>query len=143
MWRILNPDWTCQGRKQSPINIDPKAVVPDHMVNNIALKVTPPNRPLAGVLRNNGHAPTLSISPDMSVKLQGANLMFDYYLKQLHFHFGCDNDQGSEHRIDNQPFPLEVNHCLIFSKGHSEFSSTACKIQVTVNIGIYIQRNIS
>ena len=34
----------------------------NEIVKNIVIKVTPQNSPLSGVLRNNGHAPTLSLS---------------------------------------------------------------------------------
>ena len=79
-------------------------------MKNIMIKVVPPNSPLSGVLRNNGHAPTLSLADDISVKLFGGSLTNDYYLKQLHFHFGCDSSSGSEHHIDGVVLPLEVRY---------------------------------
>lgn len=82
----------------------------NEIVKNIVIKVTPQNSPLSGVLRNNGHAPTLSLSNEVSVKLMGGTLMNDYYLKQLHFHFGCDSTTGSEHHINGIVYPLEVWH---------------------------------
>ena len=33
-----------------------------------------------------------------------------YLLKQLHFHWGNDDTVGSEHTIDGQSYPLEVNN---------------------------------
>jgi carbonic anhydrase len=32
-----------------------------------------------------------------------------YYLKQFHFHWGYNIWQGSEHYINNEKFPAEVN----------------------------------
>ncbi|XP_065668854.1 uncharacterized protein LOC100212032 isoform X3 [Hydra vulgaris] len=111
-WHLLNVDWTCTARKQSPIDIDTKYLIDNVAVKNIVLKVNPPNSPLIGTLRNNGHAPTLSISNDVSIKLFGGNLVNDYFFKQLHFHFGCTSGTGSEHQIDGNAFPLEIH--LVF-----------------------------
>jgi len=111
-WQILNPEWTCTARKQSPINIETQYLMDNDMVKNIMVKVEPPNSPVFGILRNNGHAPTLSLSSDVTVKLFGGTLKNDYYLKQLHFHFGCDNTEGSEHHINGIIYPLELH--LVF-----------------------------
>lgn len=111
-WQTLNPEWTCSGRKQSPINIDNRYIMDDQIVKNTIVKVFPSNAPLTGLLRNNGHAPTLSLSNEVSVKLFGGSLKNDYYLKQMHFHFGCNSLAGSEHHIDGVTFPIEVH--LVF-----------------------------
>lgn len=80
----------------------------DQIVKNTIVKIFPSNAPLTGLLRNNGHAPTLSLSNEVSVKLFGGSLKNDYYLKQMHFHFGCNSLAGSEHHIDGVTFPIEV-----------------------------------
>ena len=108
MWKVLHTDWTCQGRKQSPINIKTDNVANDTICKNIVVRVEPEGRPITGILRNNGHAPTFSLTSGATVRLMGATLPNDYFLKQLHFHFGCENSRGSEHKIDDQSFPMEV-----------------------------------
>ena len=108
MWRVLHTEWTCQGRKQSPIDIRTDQVINDTVVKNIVIKVEPEGRPLSGILRNNGHAPTFSLTEGATVKLSGATLVNEYVLRQFHFHFGCDDSKGSEHKIDGQAYPLEV-----------------------------------
>lgn len=114
-WYLMNPEWTCKGRKQSPINIDTSSIMQDQLAKNIIIKHSPPNAPLSGVFKNNGHAPTLSLSNAISVKLFGGNLVNEYHMKQLHFHFGCDDDTGSEHWINGIQFPLEM-HLVFWDK---------------------------
>ncbi len=108
MWKVLHTDWTCQGRKQSPINIRTDRVANDTVSKNIVIHVEPEGRPISGILRNNGHAPTLSLSNSATVRLMGGTLPSEFFLKQLHFHFGCESARGSEHKIDGEAYPLEV-----------------------------------
>lgn len=114
-WQTLNPDiWTCKGRKQSPINIENKYIQDDdnQIVKNVLLKIYPLNSPITGIIKNNGHSPTVTLSNDTSIKLFGGTLPNEFYLKQMHFHFGCDSTTGSEHRIDGIAYPLELH--LVF-----------------------------
>ena len=65
---------------------------------------------VSGTLTNNGHAPTLTISKQLgTAKLTGGPLGKSVYkLEQLHFHFGCENNKGSEHTVDGQAYSGEV-----------------------------------
>lgn len=44
------------------------------------------------------------------MSISGADLKTTYKLAQIHFHWGENNYQGSEHLLDDEKFPLEV--CL-------------------------------
>ena len=55
-----------------------------------------------------------------TLRLSGGHLPEDYVFEQLHFHWGEDADEGSEHFIDGNAFPMEVDtldaaraHCLL------------------------------
>ena len=65
---------------------------------------------VTGELLNGGHSPVFNIdSSKGGAKLSGGPLECDEYaLQQFHFHFGCENNRGSEHLIDNQTFPAQV-----------------------------------
>ena len=41
--------------------------------------------------------------------LSGGPLSSDYKVLQLHFHWGSDDTQGSEHFYDGQAYPMEVH----------------------------------
>ena len=77
---------------------------------NIQVSVEPEGSPVTGELTNNGYAPTFVVGSGATVRLSGGNLLDDYFLKQFHFHFGCNNSVGSEHQIDGNPYPVEVSY---------------------------------
>ena len=49
------------------------------------------------------------VSPlDIQHTIGGSNFAEEFNLLQLHFHWGRNDYQGSEHQIDYKKFPLEV-----------------------------------
>ena len=45
------------------------------------------------------------------LRVSGGGLSGQYRVLQLHFHWGSDDSQGSEHAVNGEHFPLEVGHC--------------------------------
>ena len=39
----------------------------------------------------------------------GGDLPEDYHLAQFHFHWGSQDDRGSEHYLDGMQYPMEVS----------------------------------
>ena len=37
-----------------------------------------------------------------------------YKIEQLHFHFGCENNKGSEHTVDGQRYSGEVTIQILY-----------------------------
>ena len=69
----------------------------------------------------------LNLASAADMKVTGGELPGTYKLEQFHFHWGSDDSKGSEHKVDNKAYPLEVINavCLtvviqegFFSKGH-------------------------
>lgn len=114
-WETLNGNWSCNGRKQSPIDIVTDQVMQKDPTNPPNLRLTVAgNKPITGELRNNGYAPTFFLGEELTVKLAGGLLQENYYLKQFHFHFGCNDTVGSEHTIDGNTYPIEVKQIITF-----------------------------
>ena len=121
----------CNGLKQSPINIvtagaawmeEPSLALSFsnyeqirlaqlgnteehyHSINNTRL--------VSGSIKNNGHTAQLDVIEtlpgDVGV-LSGGPLDSPYQVLQLHFHWGADDTQGSEHTLDGQSFPMELH----------------------------------
>ena len=42
-------------------------------------------------------------------KISGAGLPGTFKLAQFHFHWGTTDSDGSEHTVDGEAYPLEVN----------------------------------
>ncbi|XP_050740240.1 carbonic anhydrase 2-like isoform X2 [Eriocheir sinensis] len=56
---------------------------------------------------NTGHAVELRAKIDASVS--GGNLPCNYTFSRFHFHFGAEDDRGSEHTVNGDRFPAEVH----------------------------------
>jgi len=115
----------CNGKRQSPININSEAAKLETDVND--LKFPRYSEDWPGVIVNTGHA--LQFNPD--TKPSGAGdvprvnkgmlerasdgTSFNYDFLQAHFHWGSHSGQGSEHRIDDVEYPLEMHlvHTLL------------------------------
>lgn len=91
----------CNGRSQSPINI-----IPDQMISNSRVVFGEGYyRPLRGTLKNTGHTAEVDLEPKPSLEFNGES----YSLQQLHFHWGNNDYEGSEHAIDGNKYSLEMH----------------------------------
>ena len=53
----------------------------------------------------------------IDVQLSGANLNCTYVLEQFHVHWGTDDDEGSEHQMNSDTYPMEVSgHTFTLTK---------------------------
>uniref|UniRef100_A0A8C1QR33 Si:ch211-173d10.4 n=1 Tax=Cyprinus carpio TaxID=7962 RepID=A0A8C1QR33_CYPCA len=118
----------CNGRKQSPINIDTQKVVKNQELGSVDLiNFSLPHT--MKMLKNNGHTGVESgIKPTL---FRGGGLKHKYTALQFHFHWGGKdlvNHPGSEHSLNGHRSPLEVRDkaCKIKSDLND---STAAKVQ--------------
>ena len=118
---VLGPaDWKdryedCGHRKQSPINIVKSETIKKSFS---PLKITFDNARglVTGTFKNTGHSPELEIADSNGASLTGGPLGDKKFeLLQFHVHFGCANDRGSEHTLDEKRFSGEVSN-----KSHSK-----------------------
>ncbi|XP_061402712.1 carbonic anhydrase-like, partial [Musca vetustissima] len=100
----------CAGKHQSPININDVDVIdrsyPEIKYENFDKK------PLNATMTNNGHTVQVKlIYEDEGPLISGGPLTGKgiYAFQQLHFHWGEDNSVGSEDRINNVSFPMELH----------------------------------
>jgi len=109
----------CNGKRQSPININNQDVKIETDVNDLAFPKY--DEVSTGKIVNNGHVlqfdPTGDSIPtgDLSVPhitkgmLESEDTDFKYEFLQAHFHWGSHSGQGSEHRIDDVEYPMELH----------------------------------
>ncbi|KAF2880451.1 hypothetical protein ILUMI_25729 [Ignelater luminosus] len=112
---------TCDGDKQSPINID---------MSNLrrqragALDWSPAyfNTPKKMTLTNVGHRLVLRANypDDCQPRLRAGILQKVYTFKAIDFHWGSTNSKGSEHTVDEYAYPMEMH--VIHTSG-VEFSN--------------------
>ena len=106
----LGSDWPesyekCGGKRQSPVDI--KGAKCNAELNN---SITFTNYDQAGsksfMFDNTGHTVQLSLgSTGAKIKLGSWGT---FSLVQLHFHWGKDNKNGSEHTMEGKAYPAEV-----------------------------------
>ncbi|KAG7476719.1 hypothetical protein MATL_G00085920 [Megalops atlanticus] len=90
----------------SPINLD------QHMTRNHtleALNLVGFDTAQSGewTLKNNGHSVVLEVGEGM--KVDGGGLPAEYTTLQLHFHWGSNFTNGSEHTINGRRYPMEMH----------------------------------
>jgi carbonic anhydrase len=94
----------CNGQSQSPIDI----IKEDAYVEDMG-QITKTNydAETKWKLSNNGHSAVVSVDGDFTI--QGGGLPATYHLVQFHFHWGGDDNQGSEHTVNGRQYPMEVH----------------------------------
>jgi len=99
---------TCGKDSQSPINIG------GWVTSNIPCKLA--FKPayfenLEGSWKNNGHSLQFTLDPEFAYKTQMSGPCFKsiYQLAQIHFHWGSNAGQGSEHTIQGKQSALEMH----------------------------------
>jgi len=143
----------CNGVKQSPIDIPAKygglfpgtETTPLSMSGYAAVRFATfsntgenhgsfdRNRVTTGIFKNNGHTAQLdAVSPLGATQgiLRGGQLGGDYQILQLHFHWGANDNQGSEHTVDGKMYPLEL-HVVHVKVGEADPVFTPKGLSVT------------
>ena len=108
-WGFAAP--LCTGQFQSPVDIITRSAQTNSSYSGLVLTFDDDtDGVITGSLSNNGHAPTVTIDKTKGgVTLVGGPLgQSTFSLEQFHFHFGCENNLGSEHTVDGNSFPSEV-----------------------------------
>lgn len=104
-WRDVS-GWNCAGMRQSPININTNSLVMNHDLAD--LKLWNFDQDFNGTFTNNGH--TVKFTPaDGSPAALFQNHLGTYELQQFHFHWGPNDQVGSEHNINGSPTSGELH----------------------------------
>lgn len=96
--------WSCDGMRQSPININTSLLREDSRLINLVL--TNFNRPFEGNWSNTGHSVQFNPSSNESVRTIMTHVGL-YKFLQFHFHWG--GNRGSEHTVDGNKFSGEMH----------------------------------
>ncbi|XP_021355439.1 carbonic anhydrase 2-like [Mizuhopecten yessoensis] len=107
-WKYV-PGWSkCGGKRQSPIDINTEHFTSNDENNNVFL-LKSEHSTIDGYFENNGHAPTFQSNLNSSGTLQLESQGKAYDFRNLHFHFGVEPSNGSEHSVDGKYYPAEAH----------------------------------
>ena len=103
---------TCRnGRRQSPIDIRTEYTKKARMIGN-SLIFNRYAKQVAALVHNNGHTIKVRFTdePDDDIWIKDGGLsLTKFQFAEAHFHWGEDDNKGSEHQIDGQSFPMEMH----------------------------------
>lgn len=84
---------------------------------------------ISGTLHNTGQSLVFRVEKDTKqhVNISSGPLAYRYQFEEIYFHYGTDNNQGSEHHVHGYSFPGEVifqKMCLFCLKNHVGWPAT-------------------
>ncbi|XP_043478899.1 carbonic anhydrase 6-like [Leptopilina heterotoma] len=129
----------CNGRGQSPIDINITNIVRNRVDNKIKLS-NYWEVPSEMTLTNNGHSVQVSakwpngLIPSISGGLRKNQYVFD----SLHFHWSQADNSGTEHSINGKRFALEM-HLVHYSKNYGSVSNAQKYSDGITVIGLIFQ----
>ncbi|KAK4881969.1 hypothetical protein RN001_005288 [Aquatica leii] len=108
----------CFGKHQSPINIIEHQVqivhLPPMVFSNFNFTTA------EALMKNNGHTVVVAFDSEQKPMISGGPLIGDYEFAQLHFHWGANDEEGSENTINNSSYPLEI-HIVFYQEAYGSF----------------------
>ncbi|XP_034179074.2 carbonic anhydrase 2 [Osmia lignaria lignaria] len=103
---------TCLGKFQSPIDIEEKDVTTTTFP---PLQYSGVHRSHTAYMTNNGHTVMIQSFDNELPTISGGPLNGSYVFQQLHFHWGQNDNLGSEDLINNHSFSMEL-HAVFWKK---------------------------
>ncbi|MEE6500443.1 hypothetical protein FKM82_003783 [Ascaphus truei] len=125
------------GTRQSPIDIRVRDSVFDPQLAPVTTQYDP-NTCLH--IWNNGYSFIVEFDDctDKSV-VTGGPLTNQFRLKQFHFHWGVNNDWGSEHTVDKKVFPAELHLVHWNSCKYKSFEEAIMEDNGLAVIGVFLK----
>ncbi|KAK3909593.1 Carbonic anhydrase-related protein 10 [Frankliniella fusca] len=107
-WGLINPQWglCSKGRRQSPVDIQPDKLLFDPRLRPLHID----KHKISGTLANTGQSLVLRVDQDSKhhVNISGGPLAYRYQLQEGYIHYGTHDNHGSEHTVQGQAFPGEI-----------------------------------
>eukprot|EP00054_Salpingoeca_dolichothecata_P011266 m.62638 g.62638 ORF g.62638 m.62638 type:complete len:373 (-) comp19385_c1_seq1:170-1288(-) len=125
--------------KQSPVAIVRRSAVVNHDLSSLQLGKGY-YEPKDGEVFTNGHTLEVGLPSGSSAQLtlNAKNpLGEEFELEQLHFHWGPDNDKGSEHTLNGYRYPLEM-HLVNYRKSET-FAEAVSDTDETLGLAVVSQ----
>nr|CDS34479.2 carbonic anhydrase 2 [Hymenolepis microstoma] len=126
---------TAAGARQSPINIITHNCHFDSTLTPFKVHVS---HHVHQILIRKKHNFQVSFKTDKPTSLEGGPLKNKYNLMQLHFHWGCDDEWGSEHHINGHSYAGEL-HLVFVSEKYTTMDQALNDPEGLCVIGIFLE----
>lgn len=124
------------GQRQSPVNIMTESAVYDSSLTSSLFTVKYDlERELE--LVNTGHS--ISAKINQVSEISGGPLKHTYRLEQFHFHWGSNDQKGSEHTIDGKNYPAELHLVHYNCDKYKNFGEAVDKPDGLSVVGVMIE----
>uniref|UniRef100_T1K0I0 Carbonic anhydrase n=2 Tax=Tetranychus urticae TaxID=32264 RepID=T1K0I0_TETUR len=124
-WESFYPD--CGGNNQSPINIIDEFTEKDD-ITEIFFDPSYEACCREMEVKNTGRSVELAISEGKGPLVTGPFVDNEaFHFTQLHFHWGVEAEQGSEHAINNQRYDMEM-HFVHYNQKYKDFNEASTKV---------------
>jgi len=104
----LNPEWffCLKGKLQSPIDLDPDTLHYDPNLDHVRID----KQTVSGKIANTGQSLVFKVDHpgQHAINISGGPLAYRYQFEEIYFHWGEPGRPGSEHTVDRQAFPAEL-----------------------------------
>ncbi|XP_032826127.1 carbonic anhydrase-related protein 10 [Petromyzon marinus] len=107
-WGLVNSGWNlCSvGKRQSPVDVETGRMIFDPFLT--PMKINTGGRKISGTMYNTGKYISLRLDKEHLVNVSGGPMTYNHRLEEVRIHFGSEDRQGSEHLLNGQAFPGEV-----------------------------------
>ncbi|KAM4685723.1 carbonic anhydrase 13-like isoform 2-T2 [Amazona ochrocephala] len=120
-WKEVFP--VANGDRQSPIDIKTEETKYDPSLRPLNPNYDPAS---AKIILNNGHSTSVEFDDSVNKSvLTGGPLSGTYRLRQIHFHWGSNDEAGSEHTVDGMKYAAELHVVHWNSEKYSSFVEAA------------------
>ncbi|KAL8622204.1 hypothetical protein ACOMHN_053006 [Nucella lapillus] len=136
-WGLVNAQWglCSKGQYQSPVNINPRALLFDPNLRPLRLD----HHRVDGHLINTGNDITFRVDPGFEPPflLAGGPLSYVYRVQYIKVHLGRVDQIGSEHTVGGRPFPMEVQ-ILAYNDLYETFDDAALQSHGLAALSVFV-----
>uniref|UniRef100_A0A8C4UDK0 Carbonic anhydrase n=1 Tax=Falco tinnunculus TaxID=100819 RepID=A0A8C4UDK0_FALTI len=134
-WKEVFP--VANGDRQSPIDIKTEETKYDPSLRPLNPNYDPAS---AKIILNNGHSTSVEFDDTVNKSvLTGGPLSGTYRLRQIHFHWGSNDEAGSEHAVDGMKYAAELHVVHWNSEKYSSFVEAARQSDGLAVMAVFLQ----
>ncbi|XP_005479594.2 carbonic anhydrase 13 isoform X1 [Zonotrichia albicollis] len=134
-WKEVFP--VANGDRQSPIDIKTEETKYDPSLRPLNPSYDPAS---AKIILNNGHSTSVEFDDTVNKSvLTGGPLSGTYRLRQIHFHWGSNDEAGSEHTVDGMKYAAELHVVHWNAEKYSSFVEAACQSDGLAVMAVFLK----